>query len=305
MQQILSNETYTGRYAMAKTVQRTYQGKGRTYLPEDKWAVFEDHHPAIVSKEDFELVKAKKQKKGKRGKNPPNILRNKIYCARCGAHMGIPDSAAKTPKYMCRTNWYYGGGCDAACVEKSTVYDAVFHAVKDVTKAFLDEGGVAEGFEKQKKDRLSAEEHYRRELARKNSELRSLEGKKASLYGDFCSGLLDEKEYLTLNGQCTEKMKTAAETLSALSDLLEKERKKSDDMDTVSSRLARFRGKRKLSQEMADALIEKVAVHDADRIEVIFRFDDELRALAAGRQDGREGMAYAGQDRVLHPPFAV
>ena len=225
VQQILYNETYTGRYAMGKTSQKLYRGKERVYIPQDKWFIYENHHPAIISKEDFALVIEKKQKKSKWKKKAPNILKNKIYCGCCGAHMGIPDSAAKTPKYVCRTNLYYGKGCESVCVNKTVVYNAVFHTIKDMVRVFLDEDGVIKNLKNRKNDRLSVEAHYRRELAQKNNELRCIESGKTSLYEDFCNGLLDENEYLTLNRQFTEKMKGLSEAIFVVSAQLEQERR--------------------------------------------------------------------------------
>lgn len=291
VQQILCNEAYTGKYAMAKTEQRIYRPEKRRLLPEGEWRVFEHHHPAIIPAEDFERMKARKQKKSARGKNPPNLLRGKVFCGCCGAHMGIPDSAARTPKYACRTNLYYGGGCGMGSIEKSAVYDAVFRTVKDTVRFFLDEQAATSSCKKSGRGRSAERERFQRELAEKEDGLRRIETKKTALYGDFCGGLLSEEEYLLLNGKYTEEMEALSAAASETRKQMDMEKKAEEAAVSVSERIKRFKSRRKLSQEMADALVERVDIHGGGRIAVTLKFEDEMRLLK-GRAEGRE----AGHD---------
>ena len=136
VQQILGNRAYTGRYVMGRTSQKVFQPKKRMNIPRNAWHVFENHHPAIVSDEDFRAAQGKKRKKAPSERHDPNLLAHKIFCGRCGAHMGIPDSSAKNPKYMCRTNWYYGSGCGMGYIGKAEVYDAVMKKIQDSTTMY-------------------------------------------------------------------------------------------------------------------------------------------------------------------------
>ena len=133
VQQILGNRTYTGRYAMGKTSQKIFQPRKRMAVPEDGWHVFERHHPAIISDEEFGAAQERKRKKSPPSRHSPNLLAHKIYCGKCGAPMGIPDSSAKNPKYVCRTNLYYGSGCSMGRVSMVEVYEAVVMRIQGST----------------------------------------------------------------------------------------------------------------------------------------------------------------------------
>ena len=61
VQQIIRNDVYIGNYAMGKVRIRTSQQKKRVFVPKDEWKTFENHHPAIISKEDFEKAQSMKQ----------------------------------------------------------------------------------------------------------------------------------------------------------------------------------------------------------------------------------------------------
>lgn len=43
----------------------------------------------------------------------------------------------------------------------------------------------------------------------------------------------------------------------------------------------KYRSKRKLSKEMAEELIDKVLIHEDKGIEVVFKYDDEMKKLLA------------------------
>ena len=130
VQQILGNRAYTGRYIMGRTSQKVFQPKKKMPVPKDCWHVFESHHPAIISEDRFCAAQERKQKKSPSVKHGQNLLAHKIFCGRCGAHMGIPDSSAKNPKYVCRTNLYFGSGCEMMPVDKAGVYEAVLREIQ-------------------------------------------------------------------------------------------------------------------------------------------------------------------------------
>ncbi|MBR1634546.1 MAG: recombinase family protein [Lachnospiraceae bacterium] len=286
VQQVLNNETYTGRYSMNKVRMKMNQKEKRIFIPKEEWRTFENHHPAIIPKDDFAKVRAMKQKKSRGGKNPPNYLKRKVFCGCCGGHMGILNPAAKNPKYECRRKAFYEQGCSTGQILKSAVYGAVFKAVKDQMRLFMDEDSAIGRYMEWAGKRPRTDQ-YRGEILRRQEKLRILEEKKVALYEDFRSGLLDEKEYLLLNGRYTADMQVLSDGITEMRSTADGIKKAEETVESVRKRLAGYRGKRKLSQEMADSLIEKVVIHSAERIEVVFSFNDELKFLAGehGRKE--------------------
>ena len=283
VQQILRNECYTGHYILGRETIRVQHGKKRIRLPKEQWHTFEDHHPAIISKEDFDLAQARKQKKSAPSSHAPNLLKNKVFCGCCGGHMGIPDSGARNPKYMCRRSVQYERDCATGYVPKQTVYDAVFKAVKDMVRTFMDEKAVLARCHKAgQADDGGDRVYYERQLRQCRKKLKQYESKKTALYEDFCKGLLEEEEYLLLNGRYTEDMQALSDAAEQMQESIKTQERITKTVVCVREELARFCGRRKLSQEMVDALIERVIVHSEERIEVVFRFEDELGLLFGG-----------------------
>ena len=60
---ILEAVEYTGVLANFKSVGKSYKCKKRIKTPEEDWKVFEDAHPAIISKHDFDIVKKRREHK--------------------------------------------------------------------------------------------------------------------------------------------------------------------------------------------------------------------------------------------------
>ena len=197
--------------------------------------------------------------------------------------MGIPDSVAKNPKYMCRRSVQYERKCATGYVLKKTVYDAVFKAVKDMVRTFMDEKAVLARCHKAgQADDGGDRVYYERQLRQCRKKLKQYESKKTALYEDFCKGLLEEEEYLLLNGRYTEDMQALSDAAEQMQESIKTQERITKTVVCVREELARFCGRRKLSQEMVDALIERVIVHSEERIEVVFRFEDELGLLFGG-----------------------
>ena len=278
VQQIIRNDVYIGNYAMAKVQIRINNQRKRVFTPKDKWKTFENHHPAIISKEDFDKAQSMKQKKSPIKRRSKNHLKNKVFCGCCGGHMGIPDSGAKNPKYMCRRSVNYEAGCRTGYVKKETVYNSTFAAIKDMIRLFLDDDSVI-GICRKKLATSSGISRYDRQAWMQQQKIKALEEKKTGLYEDFRSGNISEEEYLLLNGRFSDEMMAASEMIEGLMEASSKEKKAVNTIESLSTKLRDFKGKRKLSQEMADSLIEKVIIYGEDRIEVIFKFDDEMAYL--------------------------
>ena len=101
---ILKNEVYTGKRIYGKTEIKDVGTRNYKNIDKEKWVVFENYHPAIVSKEIFE--KAQKIFKGNRElrKTEENIFKNVLKCGYCGYNLQKINK--KDVKYTCNTLRY-------------------------------------------------------------------------------------------------------------------------------------------------------------------------------------------------------
>ena len=122
IQAMLINEQYIGTYISGKS--KTVEiGSGRSIkVDESEWIKIPDHHPAIVSREVFEAVRARANKRkdqrsansrtntSKRYTKNDSPLYGKVYCGYCGYTMSL--SSTKNAVFHCH---HTSAATDAEC----------------------------------------------------------------------------------------------------------------------------------------------------------------------------------------------
>ena len=198
---ILSNDTYTGRYTTGKRVQAFYKNEGRHFVPQSEWTVFEDHHEPIISKEDFakacEIAKQYTIKHKPREQKTANIFAKKIFCG-CGSAL-VYAKGPKNSYYHCYKKYTYGKElCGAANITYDYIANIVLNAIKEQMDFLLEEDKVIKELSKNsetavKKNMLLSRQSERQHKMQQACKLKS------ELYSDYTDGLLTEKEYIALN----------------------------------------------------------------------------------------------------------
>ena len=83
---ILTLREYTGTLVNFKTYSKSFKNKRCLDNPEENWAIFENHHEAIIDKTTWEQVQ--KLREGTKRRKPKNTKKNMfaglLYCADCG-----------------------------------------------------------------------------------------------------------------------------------------------------------------------------------------------------------------------------
>ena len=98
---ILDDERYTGTYIMGKREVTEVGGHQLRVKDESQWVKIPDHHPAIISKELFDQVQARRPRfKCPKKKARAYPLRGKVFCGCCRHTMQRTDS--KNHIFQCR-----------------------------------------------------------------------------------------------------------------------------------------------------------------------------------------------------------
>ena len=103
---------------------------------------------------------------------------------------------------------------------------------------------------------------------------------KSGLYADYTEDLLDEKEYLQLNreySQRIEKLKIQADEYRQAASQYESAEK---TVAQLKAEMLRFKGKRKLTQEMVDLFVAQVRIYENKNLEIVLNYEDELKKFA-------------------------
>lgn len=108
---ILRNENYTGTLFQGKKRKLNYRIDKKIKLDKGNWIITENHHEAIISKEDFDKVQEILDRKSKVNKDGSiDILSGILKCKCCGSNMIKRTSKGKV-YYYC-SNYYRTKKCE-------------------------------------------------------------------------------------------------------------------------------------------------------------------------------------------------
>ena len=293
---ILQNRAYIGEMVCGKSETALYKGLKKHVTETDKWIVVPDAHPPIVSISDFEAVERQMQEDSAHRETAMewsadiragmiDLFAGKIFCADCGKRMYYKRQRIQCKGvvfrgvYDCSTHMRRGHGtCFKHAMRQDALNEKVFNAIRDQLQVALDyerlllamRGGSGEA---------SVREKHKAAVASVKLRLNALKKKRAGLYESYVEGILNEEEYAFAK-QTYEEQYEALNRL--LDEAVERRERFLASISPDNKWLTMMRGAAGmtgLTQELVDAIIEKVLVYGGGRIEVVFNYNDVFYAM--------------------------
>ena len=294
---ILQNRAYIGEMICGKSETALYKGLKKRLTEKDNWIVVSDAHPPIVSVSDFEAVERQMQKDSTHRETAMewsadiragmiDLFAGKIFCADCGKRMYYKRQRICGCKnvtfrgvYDCSTHVRRGHAtCFNHFIRQDALNEKVFNAIRDQLQVALDyerlllamRGGSGEA---------SVREKHKAAVASVKLRLNALKKKRAGLYESYVEGILNEEEYAFAK-QTYEEQYEALNRL--LDDAVERRERFLASISPDNKWLTMMRGAAGmtgLTQELVDAIIEKVLVYGEGRIEVVLNYNDVFYAM--------------------------
>ena len=294
---ILQNRAYIGEMICGKSETALYKGLKRRLTEKDNWIVVSDAHPPIVSVSDFEAVERQMREDSAHRETAMewsadiragmiDLFAGKIFCADCGKRMYYKRQRICGCKnvtfrgvYDCSTHVRRGHAtCFNHFIRQDALNEKVFNAIRDQLQVALDyeklllamRGGAGEA---------SVREKHKAAVASVKLRLNALKKKRAGLYESYAEGILNEEEYAFAK-QTYEEQYEALNRL--LDEAVERRERFLASISPDNKWLTMMRGAAGmtgLTQELVDAIIEKVLVYGGGRIEVVFNYNDVFYAM--------------------------
>ena len=294
---ILQNRAYIGEMVCGKSETALYKGLKKHVTETDKWIVVPDAHPPIVSVSDFEAVERQMREDSAHRETAMewsadiragmiDLFAGKIFCADCGKRMYYKRQRICGCKnvtfrgvYDCSTHVRRGHAtCFNHFIRQDALNEKVFNAIRDQLQVALDyeklllamRGGSGEA---------SVREKHKAAVASVKLRLNALKKKRAGLYESYAEGILNEEEYAFAK-QTYEEQYEALNRL--LDEAVERRERFLASISPDNKWLTMMRGvagMTGLTQELVDAIIEKVLVYGEGRIEVVFNYNDVFYAM--------------------------
>ena len=272
MSGMISNPKYKGYYVGNKVKVIDLFTKKQKFLPPEEWVIFKDETgqivPAIVSEELWDqanavLKRRSEDVKGRQGIcNHANLLTGKLYCTHCGAAYYRRDSVDrkgnKNSKWVCSGKIKNGAdSCPSFAIyeeELKPILSAAFWDTEDDVKALMEE--YMEMYRS-----LDQDGDLSKQISALESTIETIEKKKQKLLTFNALGELSDKDFLSMNKQCTKEIEAARTELMELTyqrDSAADYKKHIDTIQRVLREAEQNLAKGIVSKEFVDRYIDKI-----------------------------------------------
>lgn len=260
IRRILKDEIYTGMMIQGKSSKPNYKTNYCIKKSEKDWIKVENTHEAIINKKEFEAVQSflKKDMRISPKNKHLGIFSGMLYCADCKNSM-VKRNVKKAEKI------YYYYNCSSYKNNKICSYHNI--SEKELVNVIITILNINMNCTSPIDINLNKEESEKINTTIENFKnyYNQYNNLKISLYEDFVNKIIDKNEYLNLkevySKKCSYAEKQIIEYKEKLKDIKEKNYK--------------FEKINKLSYFLVTELIEKIFIHENNKIYMSFKYRDE------------------------------
>ena len=190
-------------------------------------------------------------------------------------------------RYNCQYK-QYGRCSNPVCISESKIAPVVWNAVQTQLAMFADFEAVTERL-KSNATLTNRQVELQQEITLLGEKLGQYQKKREQLYDDYADGILSAEDYSELKSRFDASYQEQSSRLNQVSvELMRLNRMLSAENKWLVN-VRNIRKSRKLTPEMAEALIDHIDVHKTAyaqyRIEIVFRFQEEYSILEAAYRE--------------------
>ena len=275
---ILTLQEYCGDVLNFKTYSKSYKNKRRLENDRESWAIFLDVHEPIIQRSAWEKVQEKRGKIRKRRthEGERNMFSGLLVCADCGNNLhfrfnqGNPEityfncSNYKGNRGTCTSTHYIRADFleQVVLAEIRRLTKFVSHYEKEFAKLMM-------GFSQK-----AAAEEVRTTLRELDAAIyrdKELDSLFERLYEDNVAGKITDERFARMSSKYEAEQKELRDKIKALQDAVERTKSKAVTADMFISAVRKYTRARKLTPRMLNELIEKIEVHQAEKVDGVWQ----------------------------------
>lgn len=279
VKRILSNEIYIGTLIQHKSGTPNHKIKKRVEYDRDEWIVIENNHEPIICRSDFDTVQnlmlrdvrtAPKQEK-------VHLFSGFVFCGDCKHTMvrkTVPSGGKKYHYLVCSTN-KAGKGCSPHTFSEDKLKAIVLRVVNDHIELIAQVEQVLDyiaSLPEQERRIIN----YDAQMTALENEIKRYQDLKINLYSDMADGVISREEYKEFHAGYDRRIADRQRQLGKLKDERSQAMENSSGNIEWIEQFKKYRHLTELDRECIVHLIEKILIYDGKRIEVCFRYKDEL-----------------------------
>ena len=299
---LLENEIYLGNTVNMKYSTKSYKDKRRVEHPREECMVFENTHPALITREVWDIVqRVRKNKRRLTKMEEQNKYSGLVFCADCGSNMVLHRAHTMSASYnhfTCRTYKKDGEACTGHYIRECVLDEIVLEDLRRVTSAAREH---PEKFAAYIGSKQSIE--LQREIRRQERELAAMRKRKAELdaifkklYEDSVLGRITTEQFQMLSGSYTEEQNLITVGIPQKESEIQHLRETVSGTDSFLDKAKRYTDITELTPELLRLFIEKIVVHEKEvkwskhapqTVEIYY---NGIGYVGSGQQDVEETM---------------
>ena len=299
---LLENEIYLGNTVNMKYSTKSYKDKRRVEHPREECMVFENTHPALITREVWDMVqRVRKNKRRLTKMEEQNKYSGLVFCADCGSNMVLHRARTMSASYnhfTCRTYKKDGESCTGHYIRECVLDEVVLEDLRRVTAMARER---PEEFAAYIGSRQSAE--IQREIRRQEKELAAMRKRKAELdaifkklYEDSVLSRITTEQFQMLSSSYTEEQNQIAAGIPQKEADIQRLRETVNETDSFLYKAKRYTDITELTPELLRLFIERIVVHEKEvkwskhapqTVEIYY---NGIGYVGSGRQDVEETM---------------
>ena len=267
---MLENEIYLGNTVNMKHSSRSYKDKRRVEHPREECLVFENTHPALITREVWDMVqRVRKNKRRLTKMEEQNKYSGLVFCADCGSNMVLHRAHTMSASYnhfTCRTYKKDWEACTGHYIRECVLDEVVLEDLRRVTAMARER---PEEFAAYIGSRQSAE--IQREIRRQEKELAAMRKRKAELdaifkklYEDSVLSRITTEQFQMLSSSYTEEQNQIAAGIPQKEADIQRLRETVSGTDGFLDKAKRYMDITELTPELLRLFIEKIVVHEKE-----------------------------------------
>ena len=281
IQRILSNELYIGTLIQHKSSTPNHKVKKRVAYDPSEWMVVENSHEPIISRTDFQTVQNLMERDVRTSPKCDKVypFSGFAFCGDCGHTMirkTVPGKNAEYHYLVCSKN-KAKQGCSPHTFNEDKLKQLVFRAISDHIALIAHVETVLEYIATlPEQDRRVI--NYDAQVTALESEIARYQDLKVNLYSGMADGIISREEYHEFHAGYDHRIADRQRQLGKLKEERCQFLENSSGNVEWIEQFKKYENMPELDRECIVHLVERILIYDGKRVEVIFRYHDELES---------------------------
>jgi len=268
---ILSRMEYTGCMVNFKHYKKSYKKKRSYKNPQKNWVVFEDAHPTIIEKAQWDRAQELRQHKRRLTKSgKAGLFSGLVYCADCGSKLHFRTCKsfnANQDNYVCANYKSAMGLCTAHYIREEVLRNVVLEHIQRSLRYIqqFESGFVRLKYEQSFEDRRKELAGMKREIIRANRRIGELDKLFRRIYEDNVIGKLSDERFQVMSGDYEIEQCQLKSDVARMEADVAKGEEITADFQAFLTNVRKYTDITELTPTILNEFIQRIEVHAPDK----------------------------------------